>query len=225
MAQEAAMVKTEIKKNILLAGWLLAVSALIGTGLMSVVNWHSKPYIAENERLVLLRTLNSVIAPDSYDNDILNDTIRVSDKKLLGSKDPIIVYRARSSGKPVAAVLTVIAPKGYNGDIVILVGIQYSGEITAVRVVNHRETPGLGDAIEIQRSNWIDVFTGKSSLNPTNTGWKVKRDGGEFDQFTGATITPRAIVDAVHKALLYFEQNKEQLFTISNTVANKELEN
>ncbi len=212
MVHEIVMEKNETQKNILLAGWLLAFSALIGTGLMFAVNWHAKPYIAENERLVLLRTLNSVIAPDLYDNDIVHDTVRILDKKLLGSIKEIIVYRARKDNKNIAAALTVIAPNGYNGAIVLLVGIKFSGEITGVRVVKHRETPGLGDGIDIQRSNWIEKFTGKSLFNPINTAWKVKKDGGEFDQFTGATITPRAVVSAVHNALLFFDKNRELIF-------------
>jgi electron transport complex protein RnfG len=133
----------------------------------------------------------------------------------LGSKKASIVYRARKAGKPVAVVLTVVAPNGYSGPIVLLVGIDYSGDITGVRVVKHRETPGLGDAIEIERSDWIERFTGKSRRNPGRAGWKVKRDGGEFDQLTGATITPRAVVAAVSGALEYFEHNRDNLF-ISN---------
>lgn len=207
------MKKIEQNKNAFIAGWLLAISALLGTGLMAVVNWHSKPFIAENERQVLLRSLNSIIPSDTYSNDILNDTIAIQDQKLLGSKDTTVIYRARTNTKPIAAALTVVAPKGYTGPITILVGISYAGKITGVRVVKHRETPGLGDAIEAKRSSWIDKFTGKSRTNPNDAGWRVKRDGGEFDQFTGATITPRAVVGAVHNALLFFEKNRELIFS------------
>ncbi|HIA07801.1 MAG TPA: electron transport complex subunit RsxG [Chromatiaceae bacterium] len=197
------------------AGWLLAVSALLGTGLLAVVNQHSEPYIAENERIMLLRSLNEVVPIESYDNEILEDQMMVLAPEYLGSKKASIVYRARKAGKPVAVVLTVVAPNGYSGPIVLLVGIDYSGDITGVRVVKHRETPGLGDAIEIERSDWIERFTGKSRRNPGRAGWKVKRDGGEFDQLTGATITPRAVVAAVSGALEYFEHNRDNLF-ISN---------
>jgi len=199
-------------KSIMLTGWLLAISALLGTALMVLVNWHSEPYIKYNERQVLLRSLNTVIPVGSYNNDILNDSTQVFSRELLGSSEPSIIYRARKSGKPVAAALSVTAPNGYGGPIILLIGIDYSGKITGVRVVKHRETPGLGDSIEIQRSNWIEIFTGKTRYNPGESGWRVKRDGGEFDQFTGATITPRAIVAAVHKALIYYEQNRELLF-------------
>ena len=207
------MIKFEEHKNVFITGWLLALTALIGTGLLIAVNSHSKPYISINERKALLRSLNTVLSRDLYDNDILNDTTYMKDKSLLGSNYETIIYRARKNTKPIAAVLKVFAPNGYSGEIDLLVGIKYSGEITGVRVLKHRETPGLGDNIEIQRSNWIDSFTGKSRNEPTVSGWKVKRDGGQFDQFTGATITPRAVVGAVHKALIFFENNRNNIFT------------
>lgn len=213
------MAKIESNKKVLITGWLLAVAALLGTGILSIVNWHSGPYIAENERQVLLRTLNSVIPPNTYSNNILLDTITVNNQSLLGSKKPITVYRARNRNAPIAIAMKVVAPNGYSGPIDLLVGINYSGNITGVRVVKHRETPGLGDGIEIQRSNWIETFTGKSINNPSHEKWKVKRDGGYFDQLTGATITPRAIVDAVHKSLLFFDKNRQLLF---NNTANDE---
>lgn len=215
------MIKLKIQKNILTTGWLLALCALIGTSLMVIVNGHSKPYIAENERQVLLRSLNGVISSDTYTNDILNDVLTVQDQQLLGSKKPTLVYRARKDTKPIAAALTVIAPNGYNGNIYLLVGIDFSGQVTGVRVVKHRETPGLGDAIESKRSNWIKSFRNKSLTHPGEVGWKVKRDGGEFDQFTGATITPRAVVGAVHKALIYFNKNRKVIFTIPNIINTK----
>lgn len=207
------MTGIENHKNIFIAGWLLAITALIGTGMMVMVNWHSKPFIKNNERKTLLRSLDSVIPSENYNNDILKDTIAIVDKKYLGSEQPVTIYRARKDNKPISAALQVVAPNGYSGEIVILVGVNYTGEITGVRIVKHRETPGLGDSIEIQRSKWVESFNGKSLYNPSQSEWKVKRDGGYFDQFTGATITPRAVVGAVHKALLFFEINREQIFT------------
>lgn len=206
------MIKVEEHKNVFITGWLLALTALIGTGLLIAVNGHSKPYIETNERKALLRSLNTVISHDTFDNDILNDTTYIKNESLLGSKEETIIYRARKNKKPIAAVLKVIAPNGYSGEIVLLVGINYKGKITGVRVLKHRETPGLGDGIEIQRSNWIDSFIGKSRNAPSDSNWKVKRDGGEFDQFTGATITPRAVVAAVHNALIFFEKNRNEIF-------------
>jgi len=202
----------KMHKNVFITGCFLAATALIGTGMMIMVNWHSKPYIMKNERETLLRTLNSVLPAKIYDNDILNDIVQLTDEQFLGSNKSTIIYRARKNKKPVAAALKTIAPGGYSGEIVLLIGIQYTGEISGVRVVKHKETPGLGDNIEIQRSNWITSFEGKSLNRPKESQWKVKRDGGYFDQFTGATITPRAIVDAVHKALIFFKNNRDKIF-------------
>jgi electron transport complex protein RnfG len=211
------MIRAKEKKNVVAAGWLLALTALLGTGLMTAVYWHSKPYIAENDRAVLLQSLNSVLPAANYDNDILADTRTVVNRKMLGSKEPVTVYRARKDGKPVAAILTVTAPQGYSGPIVLLVGIGLDGKITGVRAVKHQETPGLGDQIEIRKSRWVNEFKGKSRDNPTDAGWKVKKDGGRFDQFTGATITPRAVVAAVHKALIYFTRHRELIFARQDT--------
>lgn len=204
------MEKSKPQNNILMVGWLLAASALLGTGMLALVNEHSKPYIAENERQELLRSLSAVIPLKSYTNDILQDTIKVVDEPLLGTKVSTI-YRASNAGQPIAVALTAVAPNGYTGPIALLIGIDHTGTVTGVRVIKHRETPGLGDAIEIQRSNWIESFIGKSSNNPDASRWKVKRDGGDFDQFTGATISPRAVVGAVHRALQYFEKNRQRL--------------
>lgn len=206
--------RSQVLKSILITGWLLALAALVGTGMMAVVNWHSDPYIKNNERETLLRSLNSVLPANIYNNDILNDTIKLVDEDYLGSEEPAVIYRARKDDKPTAAALKVVAPNGYSGNIVLLVGINYAGNVTGVRVVKHKETPGLGDGIEIQRSNWIDSFTGKSLSNPGRSHWKVKRDGGSFDQFTGATITPRAVVSAVHKALTFFNNNRDIIFSV-----------
>jgi len=130
----------------------------------------------------------------------------------LGTKESVPVFRARKDGKPVALAITPVAPDGYVGPIKLLVAISVDGTILGVRVLSHHETPGLGDAIEEKRSNWVLGFNGHSLSNPEDKGWHVRRDGGQFDQFTGATITPRAVVKAVHKALKFYELNKDKLF-------------
>lgn len=203
----------ELNPDIIFAGVLLATTALLGTAAMVAVNWHSQPYIEKNEREVLLNTLNAVLAQGSYANNIASDTIEVQDQGLLGSHKPVTVYRARKGDKPVAAVLNVIAPDGYSGAIHMLVGISYDGIVNGVRVLKHKETPGLGDAIEERRSDWIYSFDNTSLRKPDASAWMVKRDGGQFDQFTGATITPRAVVKAVHNALLYYRANRELIFS------------
>ena len=198
--------------RILLTAATLTLFAIIGTGLVVLTVNATRVRIAANERATLLARLAILLPTGSFDNDVIGDTLKVRDLQLLGSKQPITVYRARLKGKPVAAVLTPVAPDGYSGDIKLLVGIRYDGTLSGVRVLDHHETPGLGDAIEENRSDWITRFSGLTLEKPGEAGWKVKRDGGSFDQFTGATITPRAVVKAVHRSLLYFAQNRDKLF-------------
>jgi electron transport complex protein RnfG len=202
-------------QSILYVGILLAFTALTGTGVMAFTNYHTKDIIAANQRQVLIRSLTSVLPNVQYDNDIFNDVITVVDRDKLGSKKPLSIYRARLKGEPRAAVITAVAPNGYNGPIKIIVGIKQDGVISGVRVVDHRETPGLGDAVDVERSDWILSFNGRSSQNTSPAQWYVKKDGGEIDQFTGATITPRAVVKAVHNSLQYFESHKGELFVVS----------
>lgn len=204
-----------ILRSIGIAGVLLALSALIGTGLMWLTDRHSQPYIADNERAVLLRSLNAVFDPSRYDNDLISDVIS-SDDPAISTMVPATIYRARKAGQPAGVAMTVVAPQGYGGEIQMLVGIDSSGVITGVRVVKHHETPGLGDAIEAERSDWILGFNGKSLVQPDATGWKVKKDGGQIDQFTGATITPRAVVKAVHDSLVFFNAHREVLFNLAS---------
>ncbi len=199
-------------RPVFISAVFLLLFAVIGSGLVAFTFDSTADRIAENQRRALLKSLNELVPVDRYDNDIFSDILRVRDPELLGSEEPVPVYRARKGGWPVAAVLAVIAPDGYNGSIRLLVAINLDGTLAGVRVVQHRETPGLGDGIEADRSDWILGFAGKSLTNPDKKGWRVKRDGGVFDQFTGATITPRAVVKAVHKALLYFQLHRQKLF-------------
>lgn len=199
-------------QQILLTALLLGLFAVLGTGLVALTFDNTQERIAANERAALLRNLHVLIPPERHDNDIFNDVIEVTAPELLGTVEPVAVYRARKDGWPVALVIAVTAPDGYNGAIRLLVGINADGTLAGVRVVNHRETPGLGDGIEAARSDWIRGFDGRSLDDPKESLWAVKRDGGHFDQFTGATITPRAVVKAVKKALLYFRRQQERLF-------------
>ena len=200
---------------------LLGLFALVGTGLVAVIFSGTEEPIAEAERAHMLRSLHSVIKPELHDNDIFTDTIDVTSKQYLGTNKPVPVYRARKNGLPVALAITPTTSEGYVGPIKLLVGIDIKGTVIGVRVLSHRETPGLGDAIDEKRSDWIFGFDGHSLKNPESSDWRVRRDGGYFDQFTGATITPRAVVKAVHNALIFFEKNKEQLFTKKSIIQNK----
>jgi len=199
-------------KQILISGFLLWLFSVVGTTLVAVTQQVTADRIVVNEKKVLLRNLHALLPADKMDNDMAQDTLTIKPDALLGTQTDSIVYRARKQNQPVAVVFNAVAPGGYNGDIHLLIGIYADGTVAGVRVVKHNETPGLGDAIEIRKSDWILGFDGKSLLQPVIDLWKVKRDGGEFDQMTGATITPRAIVKAVRNALQYYQMNQQRLF-------------
>lgn len=201
----------------LITAAILLLFALVGTAMVAYTYDSTRDRIAENERATLLRKLHRLIPPESHDNVLLQDTLQVQNRTLLGSAEPVTVYRARMQGEPVALVIEALAPDGYSGTIRLLVGINIDGSLGGVRVVAHRETPGLGDAIEEERSDWILGFTGKSLQDPVLQKWAVKKDGGAFDQLTGATITPRAVVKAVRQALLYYRDQKDALFAPGET--------
>ena len=201
-----------IHKQVLTTALLLMTFAVIGAGIVGLTYETTYERIKRNEQLVLLRKLNTILSPAEYDNDLLDDQIELEQDPLLGTSEPSKAYLAYKNNEPVAIVMSPVAPNGYSGPIHMLVGIYIDGSIAGVRVVKHRETPGLGDAVESQRSDWVLGFDDRSLDNPTSKKWKVKRDGGEFDQFTGATITPRAVVKAEHSALLYFQQHQKTLF-------------
>lgn len=203
------------------SGLLLGLIALLGTALLAGVNALTHERIIEQEKLRVLQQLNAVVPVASYNNDLLEDRIEITDEAFFRHPAPIAIYRARMDDQAVAALMIVTAPDGYNGDIRLLIGIDSNGTVLGVRVVSHRETPGLGDPIEIERSDWILGFNDKSLLNTQTSDWAVKRDGGEFDQFTGATISPRAVVRAVHNTLLYFKANQQSLFETATITAKK----
>jgi len=199
-------------RQILLSGLFLCLFAIAGTTFVAVTENLAREQIVENERRVLLRNLHALLPEEKLDNNIVADTLRIQASELLGTDEPSLVYRARYRGDPVAAIFNSIAPNGYSGKIHLLVGVYFDGSIAGVRVLKHSETPGLGDAIEIRKSDWVLDFDGRSLGNPPRAQWLVKRDKGVYDQFTGATITPRAIVQAVKNTLLYYEQNVGKIF-------------
>jgi Na+-translocating ferredoxin:NAD+ oxidoreductase subunit G len=204
----------ETLNKIVISAVALGAFSILGLGLVALISSATEDKIAMNERQSLLQGLKQLVPENLYDNDIVADHILISD---LNShlKTPTAIYRARKNGQPIAAVITTIAPDGYSGDIKLLVGILEDGTLSGVRVVGHKETPGLGDKIESSRTDWILSFSGKSLINLTGQEWAVKRDGGVFDQFAGATITPRAVVNRVKLTLQYFKQNKEKIFSLS----------
>ena len=191
---------------------ILFLFGSIGAGLVAFTYENTRERIAANERETLLRKLHVLITPERHDNDLFEDTLMIRDAGPLGTQAPVAAYRARKEDHPVALILAPVAPDGYSGSIRLLVGINYDGTLAGVRVVAHRETPGLGDGIEEDRSDWIYGFDGLSLENPPAEYWVVKKDGGRFDQLTGATITSRAVVKAVRKSLLYYRAHRAELF-------------
>ncbi len=202
-------------RNVLTSAVMLGLFGVAAAGLVSSVHWLTADRVAENEKQARLVILNEVLPPDRYDNDILGDRLTLRDADLASGRYPVTVYRARRQGKPVAALFETTAPDGYSGPIRLLVGIDDNGNLTGVRILEHKETPGLGDPIDQDHSRWIFGFDGKSLSDPAESAWAVKRDGGAFDQFAGATISPRAVVKAIRQTLRYFQDHRDTLFAPS----------
>ena len=204
------MPETILKHTIKTAITLVAF-AFAFTLLMTVVYQVTKAPIAESEAAARIALFQQVIPHDRYDNAVLTDTVDIAPSALLGNKKPTTANIARMSAEPGAVVLESRAPDGYSGDIKLLVAINSDGVISGVRVIKHTETPGLGDYIDIAKSQWIKLFDAESLTKTSSANWAVTKDGGTFDYMAGATITPRAVIKAVHKALQYFEANKTVL--------------
>jgi len=200
-------------KNSIRTALTLIAFTVVGTGLLAYTFDISKDKIALNEEQAKLDLINQALPNALYDNAIVNDVAMLPPTPELGTTRPTAAYRARLNGVPSALVLEALAPDGYSGKITLLLAIRANGELAGVRVVSHKETPGLGDYIEAAKSDWIKQFDHASLVQPDSKAWKVKKDGGHFDYMTGATITPRAVVKAVHKALRYYEQNGAEIFS------------
>lgn len=205
-------------RPILLAALILCAFGIAGTALVSFTHERTKERILENERQALLTQLEALVPAATVDNDMISDQAIVIGPELLGAPETR-VYRGRSQGQPVAAVFTTVAPNGYSGPVKLLVAVRQDGSLGGVRVVSHRETPGLGDKIELDKSDWVLSFEGKSLDNPLEDRWKVRKDGGDFDQFTGATITPRIVVRAVKNTLLYYRKAGNKIFDLPTAPA------
>ena len=204
----------------------LAIFALVTALVLAITNDLTYERIAESEREAAERALLEIIPLERHDNDLLMDVQPVPEQywTMLGLKKGGNIHIARDKGQPVAAIIPAVTPDGYSGSIAMIIGINFDGTIAGVRVVEHRETPGLGDKVDLKKSNWILDFNGKSLKNPQQEKWKVKKEGGEFDQFTGATITPRAVISQVLKSLQYFERDQERLQKITTVNAALEME-
>ena len=193
------------------AAIVLAAAAIAAFGLVAVVHEVTRDRIAATERARELARFDQVLAGRPHDNDLLADTLTLRDPELLGATAAITAYRARFHGQPVAVMLEPVAPDGYSGAIRLLIAIAPDGTILGVSALSHRETPGLGDFIDTRKSDWMQRFTGKSAGNPTAARWRVRKDGGDFDQYTGATITSRAVVETVDRTLQFFARHRDEL--------------
>lgn len=197
------------RNSALLAAFALLTACLIaGTWLLT------RDRIDDERRKAEERALLEIIPRERHDNSMLDDTrLLPAGSHGLGLREDRPLYIARLDGQPVAVIVPVVARDGYSGDIELIVGVNADGSIAGVRVLNHRETPGLGDKVDLKKSGWILDFDGRSLRNPPPARWGVRKDGGVFDQFTGATITPRAVVAAILRALQYVDSERESLFS------------
>lgn len=206
--------------GIIKGGVTLAVIAAICTALVAATFILTRDQIVANEQAWLERSLQPALSGLSFDSGITDSPLVIPAPHALPGSDDAVIYRVYSAGAPVAALFVVTARDGYSGPIRLLIGIDAAGAVTGVHVLEHRETPGLGDGIESGKSDWARQFVGRSLSNPMPDGWEIKRDGGVFDQLTGASVTPRAIVKAIRETLLYFAGNTELVFATGDPTAS-----
>ncbi|MBA6290798.1 electron transport complex subunit RsxG [Colwellia sp. MB3u-70] len=194
---------------------ILALFAVACTATVALVQLLTEDRIELQSQQQLIQQLNQVIQKDSHDNEMFRDCIIAptgKDTELLID----VIYRARLNNMPTAAAIKTVAPDGYSGNIELLIALNIDGSVSGVRTLLHKETPGLGDKIELRKSDWITTFAGKKVLDKNDNRWAVKKDGGMFDQFTGATITPRAVVKTVRKTIDYFQANQKVIFNAAS---------
>lgn len=199
-------------QSIVKTGLTLAVIAAICTALVALTFQATRERIAANEKALLEQSLQPALAGTFYDSGVSESRLVLPPPHGLPGNDPAVIYRVFAGSEPVAALFAVTARDGFSGPIRILIGIGVDGTITGVRILQHRETPGLGDKIESARSDWVFQFDGRRMGDPIATGWAIEVDGGDFDQLTGASVTPRAIIKAIRDTLIYFESHQDELF-------------
>ncbi|OEJ66288.1 electron transporter RnfG [Magnetovibrio blakemorei] len=186
----------------------LTIFATVAAGLLTIGDIQTRPAIAQRLAEDLNAILSQVVPPELHDNALSKDVLIL--KSATGK--PVTVYRARKGDEIIGFAYSVTGQGGYAGPVELVMGVNAQGQVLGVRVLSHAETPGLGDKIELQKSDWILSFTGLSFANLPRGKWAVKKDGGTFDQFSGATITPRAVVKAVKDGLDFFAANQITLF-------------
>ena len=199
------------------AGLTLAAMAAICTALVAATYRVTAERIEANEKAWLEQSLTPALSGVFFEGSVTESMLMIDSPHELPGNEPAIIYRVYAEGEPVAALFVVTARDGYSGPIKILVGIDMNSAVTGIRIVEHRETPGLGDRIEQTRSDWVYQFDGRSLGDPPESRWLLETDGGDFDQLTGASVTPRAVIKAIRETLLYFAANREEIFAAAAT--------
>lgn len=203
--------------SILGSGVTLAVIAAVCTALVAAT-WHlTAARIAANDKALLEQSLQPALASVFYTSNVTESRLVLEPPHELPGSDPAIIYRVYAGDEPVAALFAVTARDGFAGPIRILLGVNIDGVVTGVRILQHRETPGFGDKIDARKSDWVEQFAGRSLADPTFARWAIQSDGGEFDQLTGASVTPRAVIKAMRLTLQYFENHRDEIFAAPAT--------
>jgi len=194
------------------AGVILGLCVMCAVLILSATHTFTQDAIERTRYKTLMSNLSAVLPDGPYDNNPVSSA-HMLESSALDTVKPTRVYPVYKQGAPYAAVLTLHTTHGYNGSIRLLLGVTAQGVITGARVIEHAETPGLGDDIDLHHSSWIMAFDHLSLHNTSNTDWAVKAQGGQFDAFTGASITPRAVIEAIHRALVWFRAHPQEVFT------------
>jgi H+/Na+-translocating ferredoxin:NAD+ oxidoreductase subunit G len=189
----------------------LLVISVICVIAIYVVNEITKDNIKVNKQKAALAVINEVL-PLEYDNDLFTDKIKLSVPAKINTTGSITVYRARLNNQPIAASLIPVMTKGYNGNISLIVGIRYDGTLTGIRLLQHNETEGFGDQAHQDKSDWLQIFNNTSISTLPEKQWAIKKDNGEFDQLSGATITSRSIINIIYKTLEYYSENRDKFY-------------
>ena len=197
------------------SGLTLATIAAVCTTLVAATYQSTRDRIAANEKALLEQSLQPALAGLFYDSGVTESRVVIEPPHDLPGSDPVLIYRVFAEGEPVAALFVVTARDGFAGPIRVLVGVGVDGTITGLRILEHRETPGLGDRIESARSEWVFQFDGRSLGDPALERWAIRVDGGDFDQLTGASVTPRAVIKAVRDTLIYFGARRDEIFAMA----------
>jgi len=202
-----------MSRSVASSGLTLAVIAGICTALVAVTYQGTRQRIAANEQAWLEQSLQPALAGVFFEGSVTESKLIIPAPNELPGRSDTLVYRVYAEDDPVAALFAVTAPDGYAGPIGVLIGIAYDGTVTGVRILEHRETPGLGDRLVSSRSDFVFQFDGRSLGDPDEKGWAIQRDGGQFDQLTGASVTPRAVINAIRQTLIYFDANRDDIFS------------